>query len=472
MSCRNMPSFIFISMILSVALLTGCSGGESEEEKEPQVLATVGDSVITYDLVQEIYTRNSRNVGLSPQEEFDKKKFILTNIVEAQLISMGVVDEGFDPGDEFMSGIENERQKLITGLFVDDRVAARSEPTQEELDDFFSRSDDEVKVALLKLDLPYYLAEQIYEKLKSGGDFAKMAVNYSVDIFTKNNGGESYFKPISFYDDVQREAIENLETGEISKPVFTRDHFWIFKLLGRRTEEKSPDVNDFRGKIPRMAMAMKSHKLMDSLENAIYAEYEVRIDTAGVEFFEERIREKGFPRELPADFDGYFTPEEEQMRIAAYSGGEFRIGDFAEGFKHIGPALYPTVGYMDSYRRFIWNCMKERLLALEAEKQGYADDPRVRMHQKLQYMRTLTDHALRSLVFKDIKVTDQEIADEYKNNPDTYRNQPFNKVAKKIEYKLLDKKRFAAKDSLVFDLMHKYQLHVDIEKLKSIVGVS
>lgn len=469
MSYRNISILIFIPIALSIALLTGCS---NKEEKEPQVLATVGDSVITYDLVEEIYTRNSRNVGLSPQEEFEKKKFILTNIVEAQLISMGVVDEGFDPGEEFMSGMETERQKLTTGLFIDDRVAARSEPTQEELDDFFSRSDDEVKVALLKLDLPYYLVEQIYEKLKSGEDFAKTAVNYSVDIFTKNKGGESYFKPITFYDEVQRRTIENLETGEISKPVFSHDHYWIFKLLGRQTEEKSPYGNDFRGKIPRMAMTIKSHELMDSLENEIYRKYDIRLDTAGVAYFEKRVTEKGFPLELPADFDGYFTPEEKEMRIAVYSEGEFRISDFTEGFKHIGPALYPTIGDMDSYGRFIRKCMKDRLFALEAEKQGYADDPRVKMHWKLQYMRALTDHALRSLVFKDIEVTDQEIADEYKNNPDAYRNQPFHKVAKNIEYKLLDQKRFAAKDSLVFDLMHKYPINVNIEKLKSIVGVS
>lgn len=148
---------------------------------------------------------------------------------------------------------------------------------------FLTRDENGKDLPKEKQEQALNLAKQVYEKAKSGEDFAKLAKEYSEDPGTKDAGGKySFFKgqAVKEFED----TVIKLKPGEISEPVKTEYGYHIIKMesvtkpdnqeIDRvKREYKDTAVEDKRSKTfednfnkwKQKAKIEKSDKLIDSI---------------------------------------------------------------------------------------------------------------------------------------------------------------------------------------------------------------
>ncbi len=98
-------------------------------------------------------------------------------------------------------------------------------PTEAEIEKYYDENKDRfsqpesrnVRHILVKNEAK---ANEIYQMLEDGGDFAKLAKKYSTDPGTKKDGGKLPISKGSTVAEFDKDAFA-LETGEYSKPVKT-----------------------------------------------------------------------------------------------------------------------------------------------------------------------------------------------------------------------------------------------------------
>src|SRR5262249_41291983 len=77
------------------------------------------------------------------------------------------------------------------------------------------------------------LAQSIYEKVKGGGDFSKLAKQYSQDPGSKNIGGKYTAKKGQDVPEFDAAVFSDAKTGTLLKPVNTKQYGWfVIKVLG------------------------------------------------------------------------------------------------------------------------------------------------------------------------------------------------------------------------------------------------
>jgi hypothetical protein len=85
-------------------------------------------------------------------------------------------------------------------------------------------------------------AEQVREKILSGGDFSDLARAGSLDRETRERGGQTGWVSADFNEgkSYAAEAYE-LNLGEVSRPISSPEGFWIFKLIEKTPRGKMID---------------------------------------------------------------------------------------------------------------------------------------------------------------------------------------------------------------------------------------
>ena len=77
------------------------------------------------------------------------------------------------------------------------------------------------------------IIESVVRELEKGADFRKLASLHTKRTWTKNNGGEFGFFPVTMYGDIGRIAA-TMNIGEIYGPIKLPEGYSIFKLIDKR----------------------------------------------------------------------------------------------------------------------------------------------------------------------------------------------------------------------------------------------
>lgn len=226
-------------IIILYMIFAGC-------QKSPEEIARVGSLVISADefksAMNSRYPRkeNYRDIDLAKKEE------ILNNLIRNKLKLNAAYTEGLEADKKIIHSVEEYREKLIISRYHEKVVIDQLVPA-EDVERFINNQKYEAKVshilityrgvsprATRSMEEAKQLADDIYQKLAGGADFAEMAVQYSDDPNVKTNKGSlSYFTWGSMVPEFE-EAVWALKKGEISKPVKTRYGFHIIRLEDKR----------------------------------------------------------------------------------------------------------------------------------------------------------------------------------------------------------------------------------------------
>ena len=268
----------FCILMFGFLFFTSCgssvSGGKT--------LVTINDKKITEGDLNFLSTLNP-NIAAQLATPFGKKQ-ILDNLVEQELLYQSAKKAGLERDPKVEAKIDLYKKVILAQSFVEnslDKEALKyydehkTDFNQLKLSEMLIRyaTPEELRAAR-KVKNPNIakhteqealaLANQIYDKLKAGGDFAKLAKDYSEDPSTKDQGGSLGFVSKEDpkmtrrgYQPLLEKAFE-MKVGEFAGPIKTADGYHLITLTAPAEQAPFEEVKnqilfkmrgDARGKI-------------------------------------------------------------------------------------------------------------------------------------------------------------------------------------------------------------------------------
>jgi parvulin-like peptidyl-prolyl isomerase len=294
---RRLLLFGFASLALVAA---GC-GGTSTANLSSDDVAVVGDQQISKDEFQQLmqrakksYDAQKRAFPKAGSTEYEQLKgqaitFLVQQAeVEEQAKKLGV-DVSDDKVDkeiarykkQFYGGSNARYEKAVKqqGLTDDQaREAIRQQLISQAL---FKKVTGDVKVS--DADIKQYydthktqyvqpesrdvrhilvtkkaLADSLYQQVKSGANFAKLAKQYSKDPGSASNGGKLTVSKGQTVPEFDKTAF-SLKTGEISRPVHTQYGYHIIQALSGVKAAKTTSLAQVRASIQQQLQQQKKN---------------------------------------------------------------------------------------------------------------------------------------------------------------------------------------------------------------------
>ncbi|GEM_PF-3982870 len=413
----NKISFlVFISISVFFLCFWGCS--KSFDDSDGAILATVGDSTISADLINNIFDESKPRGYLSVEQEYEIKKNILENIIDKQLLAFAAIDSGFDKMAKIKRRLKTERQKLEAQLYYIDNITSKSKYYEDKLDTLKQNFSDEVKLSIIRLNAPPDTALSVYKRLMNGVNFKLLVINYSIDLFSKSTDGITDFVPKVYYPAKVRTVIDTLKVGTYSRPFLAADSYWIIKIEGFRKGNK-PNNKDY-AKLSVKARKLTEAKLSQELSDSLWERYNPLIDRKIIALYEKRLKALPHLNNSVIPFKlSYFTEDELNTPFVIFDDDTLSFSGFLDGFSKLRPALYPIAGDDGSYIYFLKRLLFDKMLYKKAEEDGYYNDSRFKLQWRLIYIKTLSDYMM-IRINGNIKITDNDILGEYNRNKTKY----------------------------------------------------
>lgn len=287
--------FVFI-----VFLTVSCS-------TKKDVVATVNGENITNTEYKKAFDQVKAQIESSPQytkdiwnQDYQGKKFldvvkenVLDNLIAEKLLvqealknNITVTDkeiaDEYQKEKEVNKDITKEDVKnylLINKLF--DKYTKDVKVTEEELKKYYDNNKEQFEVVKAShiLVADKKTAEDIYNRLMKGENFATLAKEYSTDTATKDKGGDLGEFPHGVMVPEFDQVVFSLKKGEISKPVKTDYGYHIIKSEGI-TIKPFDEVKD----------AIESYLLNDKKNQVIKEKYDALEKAAKIQKFPQNIK--------------------------------------------------------------------------------------------------------------------------------------------------------------------------------------
>ena len=175
------------------------------------------------------------------------KRLFLDELITRELLMQEARKLGLDKSDTIRDRAQRYKEQLIIDELLKDRIKAKVELTNEELNAFYEQHASELlpplKVRVAQMLLPNIsAAKDLEHQVNQGGSFAKFAQRYSVDFKTKANGGDlgPYRKEL-VAPEVDA-VIHTLKTGMISAPIKTAAGYYLIMITPLDKEIIQADV--------------------------------------------------------------------------------------------------------------------------------------------------------------------------------------------------------------------------------------
>lgn len=294
---------VLAALALGVAA-AGCGGGDDDEasgEVPADAIALVGDRAIPkseYDRLlsqaEATYEAREQEFPAAGTPEFAQlRNALVRSLVEqaqfeiaAEELGITVTDEELDTrleelkeqffeGDETKYQEELEKQGLTEEQVLKDlRTRMLSEKIFEEITSEVQVSDADVEAYYeenttqfeqpASREVRHILvknkakADEIHAQLENGGDFAKLAKQFSQDPASKDEGGNFTAQKGATVAPFDKVAFE-LETGELSQPVKTQFGWHIIEAVGDVEEASTQPLSEVEEQISTTLLEEKKN---------------------------------------------------------------------------------------------------------------------------------------------------------------------------------------------------------------------
>lgn len=247
-------SLLTLSLAASVLALAACSDGAdgevivssevgdiSKEDLYEEMKASVGDQAIQILMIEKVLSEKYEVTDEEVEAEFEKSKE-----------EMG---ETFDQFLEQNNQTEESYKKVLRlNLLQEKALTDGVEVTDEEIQQQYERQGTELNARHI-LVADQETADKVKAELEDGGDFAKLAEEYSTDPGSAANGGAlDWFGAGAMVPEFE-DAAYALEVDEISEPVQSQHGFHIIQVTEKRQVEDQAPLEDQKEQI-RTDLAM------------------------------------------------------------------------------------------------------------------------------------------------------------------------------------------------------------------------
>ncbi|MBI5746876.1 MAG: peptidylprolyl isomerase [Nitrospirae bacterium] len=258
----------FVVLVVAVSIIFNIIGCEQRKDVGGKVVAQINGREIRDDEFKMRFSRLTPALKSKYSDEKGKREF-LEEIIKRELLLQEAKKAGIEKDQVLLERIEEMRERLILNEFLQREVEGKLVTTDKELEDYYNlhkeefKSPDEAKIShiLVKNEED---AKAVIKRLRKGSDFAKMAREISIDMATKDSGGEMGVIQKGKFHPQLDSVIFSANEGEVSDPVKTERGYHIIKV-----QKKIPGLplsfNDAKNILSQRYQIEKRSKVFEDL---------------------------------------------------------------------------------------------------------------------------------------------------------------------------------------------------------------
>ncbi len=364
----NRRLIIMLGAILFVLpLLAGCGSGNNP------TLAVVGGQDITLADFNLVYG-NLRTQYATAEEEFEGKKKLLDSMVVTRLLINSAYDKNIDKIEELARIVLASRNQFLLDALYENLVIKKAEPSDAEVKDFYNKLEYQIRAShILLRDAD--TAQAIFERVKTGENFEKLAYDYSIDPSAKKNRGDlGYFLWGAMVEQFQTTAFA-MEPGEVSRPIKSRFGYHIIKVVDKAPNDLRREFETIKDSLEIRLVGLNRRKILFNFLDSIKVAYNVTVDTATCDYLLYKRRELFPPTMLATlpknDFSlEHLDRNEKELVLASWEGGQITLLEYLSLIQRYPSVSRPDFDDYDSLKAFIFRLKTNEILSLEATKLG------------------------------------------------------------------------------------------------------
>jgi parvulin-like peptidyl-prolyl isomerase len=419
-----------VAVVLIAGLLVLTSFYSCGSQKEEKIVAKVGDRAITADDMQKQWADASRMI-IQGVSELDRKKDIVNRMIGDQVVILEAYKEGIDKEVEADTSFAKQKDAILLTVLYKKEIADKTQVSESEMKQEYEKGNEEVHAWHILVGTKEE-ADKIYESLKNGADFAQLAKEKSIDPTAKDNAGDlGFFRWGKMVPEFQ-EAAFKLKEGEISRPVKTSYGWHIIKVVEKRKVDQPPYEQAKMSLQARLDQVKKQQRITEYFEQ-LKKKVGLKIDDKALDLVMSK------KEETPPDTLGLrqggdvldlnsFTPEEQNMTLFTYKGGEVTVGMFVQQFNEIPPPYRPRLSDKEKIGEIAFQTQVRNLLTQEAQKENLEKTKDFEKEWKNLMEKEMVNRMRGEVILKGVGLSDEEIQSYYDMHKDRFTVQPQVKV--------------------------------------------
>ena len=463
---------LFLTIILLSLLLFNC-------QKKSDTIATVGKFRVTATEMLQKLKREFPDQYKFKDVDMETKKGLLGDLIFDRLKTNEALELGLDKEDTFQKTMNEKLENLMLYRYYEVYVVDNF-VTDDDVYAVLKEGNIELRAShiLIKYDDPKQeykrskeeaetLAKFVSNEAKRGEDFNHLVRQYSDDIKTKDKNGDlGYFKYGKMEESFQK-AVWEMEIGEISDPVETKNGFHIIRL-DDRTEATS--FGNDRQTFYRVKQQLfskhipEAQKLADSLYIVLQKKYSMLLTEDNIKTISESIKKLVEQDQMITDKS--FTDEEKSLVLAEWDSGQVTIKTLVDRLGYRAERIVPQLNNERSLKDYVKRLVNSKLFAQDAISLHFENDNYIKEELEKFKQNTLANIYDSRYIRKNIPINDSDVEDYYNNNKEEFKNNdgeipPMEKIKPKIKSHIRKYRRKKNKDDAEKMLHEKYDVQID-----------
>ncbi|RKY64382.1 MAG: hypothetical protein DRP99_02270 [Candidatus Latescibacterota bacterium] len=386
-----------LGLALSLVLCAGCG-----RNPEKAVVADVGDYKITVAELIEFQKKLPQSLR-SKKQGIEAQKDYLQSLIDKYIMLMEAKARGLDEDSLFLQRFDREVKRRLRRELIKREVWPKVKVSEEEMRQYYEehKLGKALRVRHIRVATEEQ-AKKVMEELKKGRPFEELVRKYSIDSSTVAKGGDlgKYFRrdeaayPIG-------DAVWDLKPGEISGPMKMGNFYEIIQVV----DEKPVPFEDWRPKLHRALWRYKFRVELDAFIENLRKKLHVKLNEENLDLLLAKEQESGGRPPVVSE-------DEKKLPLYTFDGGQITIGDYlkafgrAKGRPEDRRSLLNWVNYL----------LPDELLVAFAYKKKIDRIPEVAAWIEKKREELLVETLRRKEVKEKVKVSDQEVREEYERH--------------------------------------------------------
>ena len=252
-------------LIIGLLAFTGCEKAKSKPAAKKDVVATVGNEVIT---MQDLDARIAKMPSYYQTMLKDRKKDVLEDMVLEILFYNEAKKRGLQNDKEVKEMLEEAQKKIMVAKLVKDEIENKVSVSDKEVESYYNAHKEEFNIPerwkashiLLKTEEE---AKAVLADLAQGKSFEDEAKDKSQDTSAKKGGDLGYFAKGQMIPEFE-EAVSKLEVGQTSGVVKSQFGYHVIKLIDKKPPQ-AQELKDVSEKIKNELLMTKRRDAFDKI---------------------------------------------------------------------------------------------------------------------------------------------------------------------------------------------------------------
>jgi peptidyl-prolyl cis-trans isomerase C len=231
--------FFQITFLVIFSILLSC-----QKKPEGKIIVKVNQVALTEEQIEEFLPSEYKS-----SVTLEQKKSFVQKWIENELLYQEARKRKIDQRKELQNRIYTTVKDLVVMELLDKEFGENISATEEEARNFylqnqdnFKREEEEIRASHIFLKSKTK-ADSVFQELKKGADFVRLAQQESEDSLTNRQGGDLGFFRRSEIAPFIAEVVFKLKTGEISTPIKSDYGYHILKVTDKKEKGTEKDFN-------------------------------------------------------------------------------------------------------------------------------------------------------------------------------------------------------------------------------------